>query len=282
MQPRYQIHLYHDGTQYVAAVPELDGCAGSGPSYAEALASAEQAIAAWVSEAVSKGETPPAPATSFVLRPVKPQTSQATPTMRRLHRQFGNLSNRQLAEKLGLPDVGASAIAAAAAGQGARAVRIALAVALGDCPSRLWPRLSPTKLARDDAAFFEAGGLSRLIDAAASTKAGWRPMDYDERQALYESMITEYRAMFADMNDAARALWFFTMDESVILSFYVGADESPYLAEERHAVKLYAIATALSGLPCAEKERSTIDDLRSMAGKINNRLDVMRRAAGME
>lgn len=69
MQPRYQIHLYHDGARYAAAVPELDGCSGTGQSYAEALASAEKAIASWVFAAINQGKPPPEPAKDFVLRP---------------------------------------------------------------------------------------------------------------------------------------------------------------------------------------------------------------------
>lgn len=74
--------------------------------------------------------------------------------------------------------------------------------------------------------------------------------------------------MFSGMDDAARALWFTVCDESVILSFDVDHGESPRQAEERHVVKLYAIAAALESLPCASKERGTIDDLRKMAGDI--------------
>ena len=152
MQPRYQIHIYYNGTQYVAAVPELDGCSGTGQSYGEALASAEKAIASWVFEAINAGKRPPEPAKDFVLRPPgRPTgTGTAAPIMRRLHQRFGNLNNRQLAEKIGLEGVSPTAFAAAAAGQGARWVRCAIALALEDMPSNLWPHLSPTTRERDD------------------------------------------------------------------------------------------------------------------------------------
>jgi len=73
MQPRYQIHIYHDGTRYVSDVPELDGCSGTGQSYAEALESAEKAIIAWVVEATNGGHKPPESTQDFVLRlPTRP------------------------------------------------------------------------------------------------------------------------------------------------------------------------------------------------------------------
>lgn len=278
MQPRYQIHLYYDGARYVAAVPELDGCSGTGQSYAEALASAEKAITSWVFAAINQGKPAPEPAKDFVLRPTGKRvgTGDAAPVMRRLHHQFGNVSNRQLAQKLGCP-VSPTAFAAAAAGKGARAVRLAIALTLNERPSRLWPHLSATARRRDDSAFYQAGGLLPLAQGTTDTKA--ELMDYDERQALYETMIEEYRAMFAGMDDAARASWFFTMDESVILSFDVSKDESNMQAEERHAVKLEAIATALNGLPCADKEQRTIEDLRTMANAIRKRHEVQRQAS---
>lgn len=98
-------------------------------------------------------------------------------------------------------------------------------------------------------------------------------MDCDERQMLHDSLSEEYQAMFASMDDAARAMWFLTMDESVILGFYMGKGESLMQAEKRHAIKLQAIATALGNLPCAEKEQRTIEDLRTMANAIHMRHD---------
>lgn len=50
-------------------------------------------------------------------------------------------------------------------------------------------------------------------------------------------------------------------------------------AEERHAVKLDAIATALSGLPCADKEQRTIEDLRTMARAIHKRHEAPRQGS---
>lgn len=89
-------------------------------------------------------------------------------------------------------------------------------------------------------------------------------MDSDERQQLFDSIVEHYLDMFRPMTDAQRALWFFTMDESVILSFWVGEGQTPAAAEQKHAVKLLAIAHALMALPCADAERATIDDLLKM------------------
>lgn len=164
MQPRYQIHIYHNGTQFVATVPELDGCNGTGQSYREALASAEKAIASWMFGAINAGKQIPEPAKYFVLRPLgRPiGTGTAAPIMYRLHQRFGNLNNRRLVEKIGLEGVTPTAFAAAAAGQGARWVRCAIALVLEDMPSNLWPHLSPTTRERDDSCMTteqEEGGL---------------------------------------------------------------------------------------------------------------------------
>lgn len=152
MQPRYQIHIYHDGTRYVASVPELEECSGIGQSYAEALASVEQAITAWVFEAINTGRKLPEPAKDFVLRPpTKPLgNGHAASIMRRLYQKFGNLNNRQIMRKMDIEGVSPTAFAGAAAGQGSRRVRCAIAIALGEIPSNLWPHLSVITRERDD------------------------------------------------------------------------------------------------------------------------------------
>lgn len=156
MQAQYQVHIRHDGKQYVASVPELDGCHGVGGSYAEALAAAERAMMAWVFGAINAGRPVPPPAQDFVWRPPgrKPSDGPAADVMRRLRKRYGNLNNRDLAARLGLPDrITPVGVAAAASGQGARAVRVVLALAVGEQPSTLWPHRSSTIGARDDAAF---------------------------------------------------------------------------------------------------------------------------------
>lgn len=161
MQARYQVHIRHDGKQYVASVPELDGCHGVGDTYTEALAAAERAMIAWVFGAINAGRPVPQPAQDFVWRPPGRKSSQgpAADVMQRLRKRYGNLHNRELAAVLGLPSsVTPVGVAAAAAGQGARSVRVALALAVDDLPSNLWPNRSNTIGARDDAAFHAAGG----------------------------------------------------------------------------------------------------------------------------
>lgn len=69
MKPRYPLNIHFDGKQYVAVVPDLANCSGTGSSYAEAATNAEEAIRQWVAEAISAGLSIPAPA--FQQRRVK-------------------------------------------------------------------------------------------------------------------------------------------------------------------------------------------------------------------
>lgn len=99
-------------------------------------------------------------------------------------------------------------------------------------------------------------------------------LDSEERQELFSELVDLYRSDFGGMSDEERSMWFFTMDESVILSYLVEQGQTIPEAEQRHAVKLLAIAHALMALPCAEKEKATIDDLTSMANEIGKRVPV--------
>lgn len=60
---RYEIDIYWSGSDqaYVAEVPELPGCAADGPTYAEALSAAEEAIKVWIETARELGRPVPAP-----------------------------------------------------------------------------------------------------------------------------------------------------------------------------------------------------------------------------
>ena len=82
-------------------------------------------------------------------------------------------------------------------------------------------------------------------------------LDSEERQELFSELVDLYRAYFGGMSDEERSMWFFTMDESIILSYHVEQGQTIPDAEQRHAVKLLAIAHALMVLPCAEKEKAT-------------------------
>lgn len=97
----------------------------------------------------------------------------------------------------------------------------------------------------------------------------------DKQGDLFKELVSLYRSMFSDMDDFARAAWFSVMDESEILSFDVGRGETIEQAEQRHNVKLLAIAAALESLPCAAKEKSTIDSLRSMVNANEKRREPM-------
>ncbi|CAN5873706.1 hypothetical protein BH11PSE12_BH11PSE12_20580 [soil metagenome] len=164
MQPRYQMHIYFDGTAYVANVPELVGCAGYGQNYIAAVINAEAAITEWVFNAINSGMIPPEPANDFVLHPPTRPVGKgmAAPVMLRLHRKYGNLSNREISKAIGLVEqyaVTPSAFANAAAGKGARFVRCVIAIALGELPSALWTFPSEKTRQADDELY-----LSSIVD----------------------------------------------------------------------------------------------------------------------
>jgi len=66
---RYEISIRwsdEDGA-FIADVPELPGCMADGPSYSEAVAAAERAIAMWIATATELGRPIPAPRGSRLL-----------------------------------------------------------------------------------------------------------------------------------------------------------------------------------------------------------------------
>jgi predicted RNase H-like HicB family nuclease len=159
MQPRYQIHIYHDGEAYVANVPELPRCSGRGQSYVEALQDAEQAISTSLAGIEKAGKIPPAPivVTNELQKFCKTKRGmtgagkQKTATVRaRLQQKFGMLSNRELAARIGIVAADAPVILSTAlSGNGARHARCAIAIALDELPSMLWP-FRPEKLMKAD------------------------------------------------------------------------------------------------------------------------------------
>ena len=60
---RYEIIIYwsEEDQAYIAAVPELPGCAADGPTYQEALAQAEIVIGEWIETAKELGRHIPEP-----------------------------------------------------------------------------------------------------------------------------------------------------------------------------------------------------------------------------
>ncbi len=60
---KYEIIIYWSQVDqaYIAEVPELPGCAADGPTYQEALASAEVVIQEWIETARESGRPIPEP-----------------------------------------------------------------------------------------------------------------------------------------------------------------------------------------------------------------------------
>ena len=63
MENRYEIIIFwsDEDASFVADVPELPGCMAHGPSHAEALRNAEEAIELWVEMAHESGREIPQP-----------------------------------------------------------------------------------------------------------------------------------------------------------------------------------------------------------------------------
>lgn len=167
MQHRYQIHIYFDGEAYIANVPELPHCKGRGPTYAEALEHAQYAIILCIEEMKLAGRIPPAPiAVSTELQKfcrTKRMTATAgnphSTIKAKLQEKFGILSNRELAARLGVIAADAPImLSTALSGNGTRHVRCAIAVALGELPSTLWPARPAALLKSDDDCFM------RIVD----------------------------------------------------------------------------------------------------------------------
>jgi hypothetical protein len=93
-------------------------------------------------------------------------------------------------------------------------------------------------------------------------------MTDDEKDRLFNRLLAEYRDLFADMDDLNRTLWLAVNEENELMSFIVGADETPDDAIEPYKVKLLAIAAALESLTCAATEKRSIEELREMAARV--------------
>ncbi|WP_367848756.1 hypothetical protein [Rhodoferax sp. WC2427] len=84
-------------------------------------------------------------------------TSAGAPVLRGLLDKYGEKTNRQLAEAIGLTDshaVSASTFSNALAGKGSRFVRCVIALGLEEFPSKIWPHLSEKILRNDDEVYF--------------------------------------------------------------------------------------------------------------------------------
>lgn len=86
-----------------------------------------------------------------------------------------------------------------------------------------------------------------------------------EEEQLYAAAFASYCDLFGAMDSAARALWFFTMDEAEILSFHVLAGHDHQEASVRHGVKLAAMADALEALLGFHEFAHEVHDIRRIA-----------------
>lgn len=162
----YRILIYHTGQSFVAEVLELPGCKAQGDSYEHALEGAKQAISDYVSRALSSGQLPPqlftrqemlkairTCVTTQVFQPLNRR--KFTPIRARLAAIHGNLSNRELAARIGVyGNDASSALSSASTGKGTRKIRCAIALCLETPPSQLWPHRSSAMRDEDDAMYF--------------------------------------------------------------------------------------------------------------------------------
>jgi len=71
-----------------------------------------------------------------------------------LVQKFGKMSNREMAGRIGLSGRDApTMLSAAASGKGTRKARCAIAMALNEAPSRLWPHRPPAICDDDDSLY---------------------------------------------------------------------------------------------------------------------------------
>lgn len=94
-------------------------------------------------------------------------------------------------------------------------------------------------------------------------------MTQEEKDRLFAQLLSEYRELFADMDELNRTLWFAANEENELMSFIVESGESTDEAMERYKAKLLAIAAALESLPCASTEQGTIAELRNTAVSVS-------------
>ena len=161
--PAYRILLHHDGRNYVAEVPELPVCRGSGSSPAAALTAAQAAIADWLhcSRVAAPDLMPPsdlARAIKDLLSVPSAATSHGprmSPVKQLLVKKFGKMSNREMAGRIGLSGRDApTMLSAAASGKGTRKARCAISLALNEPPSSLWPSRETAICQDDDSLYF--------------------------------------------------------------------------------------------------------------------------------
>lgn len=136
----YRILLSHDGRDFIAQVLELPACHGRGPTYAAALSNVQQAISARIGDSGGRDVNGHDRALSTAKTRKPPHRRHVAPVKARLFEQFGLLSNRDLAARIGLVARDAPVMLAnALGGRGSRGVRCMIALTLGELPSEIWP-----------------------------------------------------------------------------------------------------------------------------------------------
>lgn len=145
MQLRHSIHLYFDNGRYIAVVPDQPHFRAGGASYAEALGRLESQL-----QRAACG-------LPFDASHDAGNRCRSSAIKARLIARFGRMSNRQLAARIGIvaPDAPVM-LSSALGGRGSRQVRCAIALALGELPSMLWPDSSSRIRAMDDSFFLDA------------------------------------------------------------------------------------------------------------------------------
>ncbi len=167
---RYRILLHHDGTAWIAEVPELPGCRATGDDQAAALRAAQAAIVQWLRRLRTDAPLPALQSPVALGRSIRDRLaasqagatlgSRMSPAKRLLVSKFGKMSNRELAGRIGLTGRDApTMLSAAASGKGTRKARCAIALALDELPSHLWPDRLPGICHDDDAMYTELRAL---------------------------------------------------------------------------------------------------------------------------
>ena len=145
-----RILLSFDGAGFIAHVLDVPECVGRGATYCEALKAAELALA---KRNMDAGE-------DFHMELELEGRRRAplrryVPTVKaQLVARFGHMSNRRLAERIGIVAKDAPVMLSSAfSGRGSRGVRCLIAIALATPPSQLWPLRPDAVVAEDDAEY---------------------------------------------------------------------------------------------------------------------------------
>jgi hypothetical protein len=159
MQLRPTIHLYFEDGRYVAIVPDHPGCHAYGASYAQALENLELLLCRRFEHGIDARSEAGSRCNSSNIRA-------------RLVAKFGKLTNRRLAASIGVvaPDAPVM-LSSALGGKGSRQVRCAIALALNELPSQLWPDAAGRIRTMDDSCFLAARRGMRDASSAADEQA---------------------------------------------------------------------------------------------------------------